>query len=144
MRTCYAVLLLTNLLSTIGEATAQSWGYQFPVSFGIGVNCAPLSDGGVFMYGTTTGNFVKFDTDGSIANSGVFTAIGGLETMTEQPNGDLISVSYTPDPGGQPGISFPLIARHAPNGTKKSSPLSRFGWRARMKSKKPPPLRRLN
>ena len=117
MKTLYSAWLLTSLIGPSLCTTAQSWGYTFPVSFGVGVGCAPLNDGGVFMYSSTTGHFVNFEADGSIANSGAFTGIGELATMTEQPNGDLISVSYTPDPGGQPSISFPFIARHAPNGT---------------------------
>lgn len=115
MKTFYSALLLTTLIDPSFRTTAQSWGYTFPVSFGVGVNCAPLNDGGIFMF-SPNGHFVNFEADGSIANSGAFNGIGELATMTEQANGDLVSVSYTPDPGGQL-ISFPLIARHAPNGT---------------------------
>ncbi len=108
-------LIATAALLSQVSGTAQPWSLDLPNSHGPGPSALPLANGDVLLYSIREEHLLRVDNSGNVVWGAELTGLGAPAAVAEQPNEDLIAVTYLDDPNGS-NVAFPSIVRLSATG----------------------------
>ncbi|MBL8002410.1 MAG: T9SS type A sorting domain-containing protein [Flavobacteriales bacterium] len=104
-----AMLLFATILH------AQPWSISLPNAHGAGPAALPLANGDVLLHSALSSHLLRVDNMGATVWGAALPALGTFAAVAEQPNGDLVAVTYLDDPNGSIA-AFPAIVRLSGSG----------------------------